>query len=105
MQYLKRIKIDFENNFPGRIHHTFILYKNYGLVYGGIENKNVLGDFLMYDFNGKKWIILDGYTEKSEKGIFGHSANIYEDQMICFGGCNGKTLVKQLKKFDLNTHK
>ena len=64
--------------------------------------KNILNDLLIFDFNTNKWICVSG---ENQKGVFGHSANFYEDKMICFGGCDGKILLKELKCFQFKEKK
>lgn len=104
--YIKiRRKINAENNFRGRIHHSFNIYKMYGVVYGGIENKNILNDLLMFDFLERKWNLIENDNKKIGKGIFSHSANIYNDYIIFFGGCDGQSVLKELKRFDFNNRK
>ena len=103
---LYRSKFDIENTYRGRIHHTFINYKNYGVIYGGIESKNILKDLLMFDFLTNTWTCLKEQNEEdNHKGVFGHSANIYDNQMICFGGCDGKVLLKELKTYSFQDKK
>lgn len=102
---LIRRKINAENNFRGRIHHTFNIYKMYGVVYGGIENKNILNDLLMFDFLERKWSIIENDNKKNGKGVFSHSANTYNDCIIFFGGCDGQNLYKELRRFDFNNRK
>jgi len=72
------------------------------VVYGGVELKNILNDLLIFDFNTNKWICLNG---ESQKGVFGHSANFFEDKMFCFGGCDGKIVLKELKTFQFKEKK
>lgn len=55
-------------------------------------------EFLFFDFTEKKWT-----AEKANKAIFGHSANVIGSEMVVFGGCDGKVLLKDLQIFDFTT--
>ena len=83
---IKRTKIEAENSYKGRIHHTFIAYKNFGVVLGGLEGKTPLKDLLMFDFLEKKWSLV---SDKTPKSIFGHSANVFADELVVAKGRAG----------------
>lgn len=64
-----------------------------------MEGRTPLRDLLLFDFSERKWI----QAEKPPKGIFGHSANVFGKEMIVFGGCDGRMLLKDLRILDFET--
>lgn len=59
-----------------------------------------LRELLFFDFKERKW---SSGQEKPNKPIFGHSANVLGDELIVFGGCDGKILLKDFRIFDFSS--
>jgi N-acetylneuraminic acid mutarotase len=75
-----------------RAGHTSVIYKNSLYVFGGIfTNFFPLGNYMnqkpelyQYDFNESIWDIEDYNGNVID--LFGHTAVVYQDEMILYGG-------------------
>jgi len=55
------------------------------IVYGGKDNEsNKLADVWSFDMNSAQWTELKG--RDAPKGRSGHTASLYNDHMVVFGG-------------------
>eukprot|EP01061_Rhynchopus_euleeides_P019467 TRINITY_DN31968_c0_g1_i1.p1 TRINITY_DN31968_c0_g1~~TRINITY_DN31968_c0_g1_i1.p1 ORF type:complete len:408 (+),score=136.07 TRINITY_DN31968_c0_g1_i1:210-1433(+) len=103
-------KVDSSGTLPiGRIGHSIChdgkgnLYL-WGGVNDGVEGK-YLADFFRYDFHSKDWsaIPLQGEDSKIPVARAFHSAVCYKNNVVIFGGCNGKGRFHQINMIDCDS--
>jgi N-acetylneuraminic acid mutarotase len=78
------------NKKPKCSSYSVVKHKNHIYVFGGYnENNNQAHEqFLKYDLILKEWMSIK-ITENKPKALMGHSACIFEDEMVIYGGWNG----------------
>lgn len=75
-----------------RIKHSFVSFKNYLVVFGGLnEKKEPTNEIFLYDLNKQEWLNL--FLDTKPQPRFDHSAVVYKNLMIVHGGeFNGEKL-------------
>lgn len=79
-----------------RTNHTAVYYNKGMYIFGGSdESNNKLNDFWRYDFETKRWIIINHISADCEDGQptkrSGHAASVVGGKMYIFGGLEGIT--------------
>ena len=94
---------------PSRAGHSAVLYQDRMIVFGGKdEDNNKLNDIWAFDFPTNKWSEIQlseaNYLKPTTRS--GHSACIYNDFMVVFGGIHEVTKeLSDMCAFDIKQNK
>ena len=71
--------------------HAAVVHGEYMYVFGGYDSKRYLNDFHRYHFETAEWSVVpqESYRGSGPSPRGGHTAVVYEDAMVVFGGCDG----------------
>ena len=85
-----------------RTYFAMVEYNNKIFIYGGFDNdRNRLGDLRSYDIEKRRWELIQP-NGTIPKARYLHSAVVYRDSMVLFGGSTGKDN-NELFSFDFPT--
>lgn len=88
---------------PGRTGHTAVVKNNEMYIFGGLlPNGKLLDDLHCYNFDDRKWRRINAITLCKTVAREGHTAVVYENTMIIFGG-NYKGKARSICLYDFNT--
>ena len=87
----------------GRSWHTATFWNDHMVVFGGKEEsrKSIVNKLLIYSFKQDKWINPKIEGKKPEPRM-GHTACIYHDFIIFYGGWSGGKVLKDFSVIDLS---
>ena len=88
--------------------HSALLFEDSVLIYGGCNGNKVLNDTFYLNLsqiseNKVRWYNLQTYGDAPRRQF--HTANIIGNQMLVFGGEDGKLWLNELYSLDLRSNK
>eukprot|EP01091_Cochliopodium_minus_P007360 TRINITY_DN17255_c0_g1_i1.p1 TRINITY_DN17255_c0_g1~~TRINITY_DN17255_c0_g1_i1.p1 ORF type:complete len:297 (-),score=50.94 TRINITY_DN17255_c0_g1_i1:20-910(-) len=91
---------------PERCYHTAIIFRDDIYIYGGSSDKSKQNDMLRYSIENNKWNCVEYKNERNYEiplPTRNHSASIYSNSMIIFGGQNeGTGISKKMYAFQFD---
>lgn len=89
----KKIELGVDHSPCARHSHSSVIQKDKIYIYGGSNNQCYLGDLWSYDVKKNEWKLICDNTNDAVKYApsprHGHSASVWNDLMIVFGGKYG----------------